>query len=112
MSGGAFDYLTTDLECWGDLPGDNIKDKLRRMIDYCDMLHPEASPHLRELLDMINEFQAQYKKKAKQLTGLTKAVEWHASSDWGKEAIQEALDELNPQSASARVARGELPPPE
>lgn len=92
MSGGSFDYVYMDM-----LTADHLysaADKLRRMREYAEAAFPAAVPYIEDMLQFIYRFDTEYSEKGARISGLLKAIEWEASSDWGEKDVQKALDEL------------------
>lgn len=95
MSGGSFDYVCFDMEDaeWSQ----RSKLKLIEMRDYCREYFPDAVPHIEDMLQFILAFDEQYLTKGKRIHDLLKSIEWYASSDWGPDAVQDALNKLKSQ---------------
>lgn len=100
MSGGSFEYVYIDVQDpeWAY----RAQSKLRDMKAYCEGAFPDAVIHIDGMLQFIEAFNEVYLEKGMKLVDLLKAIEWYASSDWGKDSIQKALDELTSDNKDSR----------
>lgn len=87
MSGGSYDYL-----CHKD--ADEIlgaaKD-LRRMANRLDRVCAEAAAETRAIFDGLGSTYSELEKRIDRLRDLWKAIEWRDSSDWGEQAVIDAV---------------------
>lgn len=92
MSGGSFDYLchkeADDFVAW-------IPDSIREMVDalaaYDTPEAKAASKHTARVVLQLEAWQRLMDEHLKMLRPIWKAVEWHHSSDYSKDAVHEAL---------------------
>ena len=86
MSGGCFGYL-----CYKeplDLP--NSQESILSMAERLKELGSEqAAEETKNLITLIQEYEAAAALSIERLKDLWKAVEWHDSGDWGIEDIEE-----------------------
>lgn len=98
MSGGAFDYLCSQY---------TLADLLERT-DHIDTMgqtlrnagHEQAAAATESVLADIKAFEESILARVEELRGVWKAVEWHASADWGPEAVTESAAAFNARQAS------------
>lgn len=83
MSGGSFDYLFSKMEC-----GEALPENMRSMI--AEMRRRGIHKIADELEARADAWAAVQKRYAK----LAQTIEWHVSSDWGPERIDEELKRL------------------
>lgn len=90
MSGGRFNYAcfkTGDFSDAGQLLG-----VLPEIRDYCETVHPRAVIHIDLYIMFLQEMEAVYLKKGKEMRDLLEAIEWEASSDWSIDSVTKVLD--------------------
>lgn len=89
MSGGSFSYL-----CMKD-PQQLIESEeiLQEMSDWLAREgYKEAANGTQSLIEEIRIFINRIEAKAESLQDVWKAVEWYSSSDWGKDSVDEAVE--------------------
>jgi hypothetical protein len=90
MSGGSYNYLCNS---W------DVEDLLRHKSDLSDMTDrlaalgyaEDAAKETYLLLVLLRQMETRVEVHLQRLTDVWKAVEWWDSSDWGEDAVKEAL---------------------
>lgn len=91
MSGGSFNYLCRkDIY---DLASSGYGDDWDNMLAELDDLCPEAAAEMRKIRASTDEFVKEHNTRWEKLAPLLHDIEWWRSNDYGKDQVDEAIEE-------------------
>lgn len=97
MSGGSFDYLASQYSLTELLERTDHIDTMGQTLRNAG--HEQAAAATESILADIKAFEESILARVEELRGVWKAVEWHASADWGPEAVTEEVEAFNEKQA-------------